>query len=481
MINPFNIQKKIAMVTVLICAIHNVQANNADIKWPCLFPPTMSAVIPGDTKQSNQAGFNCLAWQQFIALNWSVKPGSSAANFGDPGDYSPVVFETYMNVHEFLKPDGSKPPQWHERAYVINTQEKNTQHARTMFGTSKVTVNFDADADLNEAFPENSNKAWLADKKGNLVWYEILVNRDEFEYFYEHEFYNSVQQYKAAKAGHALDLPKGNLSGKVGAMEFKVAWLTVTDPENNKWNKYKMTRANICSDDGHCKLQDFALVGLHIIHKTSAQASWIWSTFEHQDNAPDLEKISAVSSNDDYTFYNPQCIPQDIDPMCVNGVINQKTSCDVNVSPQYPLSFIKGEPAGKCLAYPIQVAREYAITNSNENPVMDTNKAAHALIKQDNNDSVYQYYNLINVLWNDSPVDENAGKKVPINQLSETGFRPNPSAQPIANTMMETYIQNATCVACHSSATLNPPKGGQEYTSDYSFIFGMAGSKDNDK
>lgn len=466
------------MVMILICLTHIVQAKDQNIKWPCLFPPTISDVIPGDTKQSNQAGFNCLAWQQFIALNWSVKPGSSAADFGTPGDYSPVVFETYMNVHEFLRPDGSKPPQWDERAYIVNTRGQKAGHARTMFGTSKVTVNFDPNSDLGEAFPNPSSKAWLADKNGNLVWYEVLVNKDEFEYFYQHEFYNSVQQYKAAKAGHALDLPKGNLSGKVGAMEFKAAWLTVTDPENSKWNRYKMTRANICSDDGHCKKHNFALVGLHIIHKTSSQASWIWSTFEHQDNAPDMDKLSEVTVNDDFTFYNPICKPQAIDPMCVNGVINQKTSCDVNVSPQYALSFLNGESTGKCLAYPIQVAREFSIVNSDENPVLDTNKAAHALIQQANKDSVYQYYNLINVLWNDSPVDENAGKKVPINQLSETGFRPNDSALPVANTVLETYIQNTTCVACHSGATLNPPAGGTNYTSDYSFIFGMAGSKE---
>ena len=128
----------------------------------------------------------------------------------------------------------------------------------------------------------------------------------------------------------------------------------------------------------------------------------------------------------------------------------------------------------QCPPYPIQVVREFAIQNSHENPVADTNKAAHQLIKSANQDSVYQYYNLINVLWNDSPIDENKGSTPPVNQLSDTGFRPPSNAQPIANTVLETYIQSATCIDCHSSATINPPTNGTAYASDYSFIFSEA-------
>ena len=459
----------------------SIQAN--DIQWPCLFPPTMSRDIPGDTSQSDQAGLNCLAWQQFIALNWPAKKIAIKKDFGIPGDFSPVVFETYINVQEFLKPDGSKPPPWNQRAYALSIDQNRGKknHVRPMYGTAKITLDFNPDDDLGEAFPRTSSKAWLADTNGNLVWYEILVNKSEFEYFYNNQFYNSIEQYKAAKSGQHIDLPKGDLSGKSGAMEFKAAWLTVNDPDNNKWLHYKMTKANICSADGACHLQDFALVGLHIIHKTTAQASWIWSTFEHVDNAPDLTQIKSGAArknkngSNPFTFYDSDCTPKDIPPECVNGHINMQTSCSKNTSPAYALSFVAGLPAGQCKAYPIQVVREFSIPNTLENPVITINKAAHQLIRDANSDSVYQYYNLINVLWNDSPIDENAGLKPPIKQLSDTGFRPNPNTFPVSNTVLETYIQSVTCIACHSSATINTPKNGTTFASDYSFLFGKAG------
>jgi hypothetical protein len=121
--------------------------------------------------------------------------------------------------------------------------------------------------------------------------------------------------------------------------------------------------------------------------------------------------------------------------------------------------------------------REFALPNSHENPIRDTNKAAHELIRQANPDSVYQHYNLVNVLWNDSPIDENRGKRAPVAPLSDTAFRPNPQAFPVANTVLETYIQSSTCIACHSAATIagSPDESNPVHASDYSFIFGMAG------
>lgn len=470
-LSRYKLNSNFISLTMLLWSMSGVLS--ADASWPCLNPPKMSSLVPGDTAISDQSGMNCFAWQQFIAVNWNAAEPNKAATFGEPGDYSPVVFETYMSVHEFLKKDGSKPPAWNERAFAVYEKESDI---RKMFGTSKVTVGFDPNTDLAEAFPMDSNKAWLADKNGNLVWYEILVNQDEFEYFYENKFYNSTEQYKAAQSGQHIDLPKGDLNGKTGAMEFKAAWLTVTDPTNEKWRRYKMTKANICSAANQCNTHHFALVGLHIIHKTSAQASWIWSTFEHKDNAPDIVDIKKGKVGNHYNFYSNECEIQTIPPICMNGNLGEKTSCDVNTPPQYPIFWAADGLASQCLPYPIQVAREFPIPNTNENPVVATNDAAHEMIKAANKNSVYQYYHLVNVLWNDSPVDENKGTVLPENSLSKTGFRPNEQAFPVANTVLETYIQSRNCLGCHSGATLNTPENvkGPNYASDYSFIFSMA-------
>lgn len=131
------------------------------------------------------------------------------------------------------------------------------------------------------------------------------------------------------------------------------------------------------------------------------------------------------------------------------------------------------------MPYAIQVAREMPLPDTNENPVVSINLAAQELIRQTNPESVYQYYQLVNVLWNDTPSDENRASTPPVNSRSRTGFRPNPAAFPVANSVMETYVQDRTCIDCHAFAKIAKSPGHPEsqFTSDYSFVFSMAGPK----
>lgn len=455
-----------------------VKDKAAAINWPCLNPPKVEFNIPHDTVLSDQVSFNCFAWQEFISLNWPSDINQPASKFGEPNDYSPVVFETYKNVHDFLNSNGTKPADWNEKVKSYGHLISKNPHIRVMNRTSKFNAHF-VPSDIAEAFP-SPDKAWLADKNGNLVWYEVLVNKDEFDYFYKNEFYNSKKQYEAAKKGQHIDLPKGDLSGVVGATEMKAAWLTVTNPKDKKWLRYKMAKAIFCSADKVCTESAIALVGLHIIHKTVSQPSWIWATFEHVDNAPDITEVKEGVVSNSFNFYNSSCKEKNIPAQCVGGKLNQKTSCVPNTSPAYALKLKGGKADDVCKAYPIQVVREYPLLNTNENPIRAINKAAQLSIMQANFDSVYQHYQLINVMWNDSTVDENKGKILPIKSLSETGFRPTPNEFPVSNTVLETYIQGTACIECHSNAKIasSPLNKNPIYASDYSFLFGKAGPKD---
>lgn len=467
-------------------ANHKVKPAPARINWPCLNPPSVTNTIPTDVPLTDQASVNCFAWQEFIGLNWPTGQSRTAADFGRPNDFSPVVFETYKTNVDLFDYKGDAPPKWSD----ANTQVKVADGAalHSLKRTSKFRVDFDNN-EIEEAFPFiPAGQAWLADKHGNLVWYEVLMNQPEYDYFYQNEFYDSEKQYQAAQQGKHIDLPKGDLSGKVGAMELKAAWLTVTNPLDPKWRHYKLAKAQFCSDGNTCSQSTVALVGLHIIHKTASQPSWIWATFEHIDNAPDVNQLKDGHVADSYNFYNSSCKEETIPAACVNGNANQKTSCVKNTYPAYALTLTAGKATGSCQPYPIQVVRDYPIPDTHENPVRATNQAAQNLIKQANSDSVYQYYQLVNVMWNDSSVDENSvfgatnakSLPLPVNSLSETAFRPNPHAFPVANTTMETYIQGTACIGCHAGATIADPKKLQpQYASDYSFIFSMAKTPNN--
>ena len=79
-------------------------------------------------------------------------------------------------------------------------------------------------------------------------------------------------------------------------------------------------------------------------------------------------------------------------PLASRKVGPQKRLANQTQPPAYALTdFEGGNPVGECLPYPIQVAREYSLPSTNEDPILQTNAAAHELIRQANPDSVYQY------------------------------------------------------------------------------------------
>jgi hypothetical protein len=96
------------------------------------------------------------------------------------------------------------------------------------------------------------------------------------------------------------------------------------------------------------------------------------------------------------------------------------------------------------------------------------------LITAANPKSVFQYYELVDVLWSTSPQDtytNQPGQPGPT-MLSMSGATPDPSALPVANTTVETFVQNLTCMSCHVTAKT----AGGTYASDFSFILGDAQS-----
>lgn len=465
--------------------------------FPCANPPRIEATIPGDTVLSDQQSFNCFAWQEFIGVNWPSKAGAGPSDFGTPRDQSPVVFETYHNIHDFLLPDGTLP---NPEDSVDFLPEGTDETVRILSRASKLGNNFDPSKDINEAAPQ---VAWLADRDANLVWYEILVNDHEYDYFIENRLYNSEAQYEhVTRKKQKINLPRGVVGGDTGAMEFKAAWLTVPSPDDPKWQKYKLSKGIFCTtganEEPDCTENTIALIGLHILHKTASQPSWTWATFEHVDNVPDQAMVDAGALDREYTFYNESCTPLDVPAACSDGKIDaphedllaeikqyvgeSKTSCIANTPPAYALGDFTGgevDPDSPCQPYPIRATRVFPLPETHENPIVQTNLAAQELIRQANPDSVYQYYQLINVMWADSPVDENAGVSAPIAPLSKTAFRPELSTFPVSNPVLETYVQNLACLDCHSNATIASSilEGSPVHASDYSFIFGMAGPK----
>lgn len=452
--------------------------------WPCILGvPTIGPTIPNDAPLTDQSTLNCFAWQQFIALNWAAAagmrgvpdPSATPAQFGDPNATAPTVWETYKSDTEVMLPNAATPKPWNDppppppctNAASVELAKRPDAHVLTM--TSKF-----GDFDLDET--NQASGQWLADQNNNLIWYEIKMNRDEFDTIYTSHFYDASIQKITASTGknpipggaYQVKLPAGCLPNTcsnpiTGAIELKAAWRVLTDPK--QYGRY-LTAQAVLVNNGTCTNATMGLVGLHIIHKTVSQPQFIWATFEQVDNLP-------------ATFSNASCQCQTAIPAacfrtppgspvyqnCL-GTQTQGQACTANTPPPYDTA------SASCPMFATQVARARSISNNSSDPVVATNTAALQLITSANPNSVFQYYQLIDVLWSTSPQDtytNQPGQPGPTT-LSMSGATPDPSALPVANVTMETFVQDLTCLSCHVGAQITDGT----YASDFSFILGDA-------
>jgi hypothetical protein len=474
---------------------------NAAISFPCLNAPSIPATpeavaksTPGDTPITSQDSLNCFAWQTFIGLNLQVDPSNPGvpdpnakpADFGPAGTEQTGVWETYANANNVMRPKGQTPLPWGDKAAVVSAcsaamNDQSLSGPVRVMASSRIgsKVNFNLSEDAAQAFPFG-NPNWLADKNGNLVFYEILMDKDEFDYILHNKLYNLNDQKSYLEANNNLSMPLGH-DNVLGGLEIKAAWLLVTDPDNSKWQRFKITQAYVYDENTRqCNEQTMALVGMHIIHKTASQPQWVWATFEHVDNAPDSADIKRDKTVDgDYTFYSNTCkvlpVPDGCKAKTVNGVAVTQTSCDANVSPAYNLTV-----TDNCPAYPVRVSRDFKIKDTTDNHIASLNTAVQAMIKQANPDSVFANYQLVNVLWSSAAVNDNVPPgNPPVAPLSISGETPALTTVPVANTMLETYAQGFNCLSCHSFASISSKaKASKNYATDYSFIFGLAQKPD---
>lgn len=466
--------EQMVAVAAATAASAKAAAATATTTYPCSTTQTLSfsASIPPDFNQvSADQDADCFGWQQFIALNFP----QSGSGFGTPGDAGSVQWQGWMNIEQIFQPDGAAPPEWGTAPTLTDAciseaglTAKTARNRLALSMTSKFSSEFER-KDSKQAFPGNA-PAWLGDVNGNNVWYEVRVNQDEYDFIVGNQLYTAAGQaaWYASNPTGVLAQPMGawRPSQTTGSMEIKAAWMEVPDPSNSNWNDYKISDAVVVDPiTQKCETVTVALVGMHIIHKTQGQPTWIWSTFEHARNAPNADSVAtsvptsvATSGSTNWNFYSPACTPQTIAVPAACQFNNQASvtsTCAPNTPPQYYLG--DGCPA----PVPTQVTRLNAIDAA----ATAANTAARSAIGSAfPNDSVWNNYELVNVLWSTN---------VPISQprsVPQTFNSPQPNAN-MANTTMETYIQQSKCIDCHQNATI---AGSNTLPADFSFVYSTA-------
>jgi hypothetical protein len=439
---------------------------------------------------SVQVKFDNFSWQSFIALNWPANddgtPNLSASLTSDQSVTR--VWDLYKDADEvFLAggatPDGSYPSKTAPPIPAICKQSALNGGSRPRF--VKQFAKIDPVSNIPDSDVEASVNVPLIDSNGNFVVYSVAMNRDEFQYIYDNQFYNASKQTTAAS------FPPGVTNGVEGAIELKSSWRILTDAEVTAGSyitrsmQIYVSAAQSASGAEFCTPPiTFGLIGLHIVHKTSTETDWVWSTFEHVNNAPlsstPLPATATAGSGGcappvstatpKMSLYNPAC------------TTDGKTPCPVNQPPVQPnQAFVwqTSQPYAKSYLYNKQYGTQVVRCSSIYPETIGVNTAWQAAVP-----APYSNYILVGSQWFDSgePTPPSGGAS-PNQQATGTG--PNPlfpagsiAAPPLlANTTAETYLQNGTtfssnvasCLGCHTFA-----RGTQQQLSDFSFILDRA-------
>jgi cytochrome c len=364
-----------------------------------------------------QRAADIFSWQEFVALNWPAQPGMR----GEPDRSAvinragPRVWETWKETDEVYLLKGIQPPAW-------NSPEQLPSHcAGTKVLSRRQKVDDEVDSTAQAAKANKTLPATLTDQRGNLVRYEIRMNKVLFDYIVKNKLYNGDVQTQT----DAVSYPDGSIL-------IKASWRELL-PEDEP--RYLTVEACVCDKVNHelsnCRTRKMGLVGLHIMQKTRSAPQFIWSTFEQIDNV-------TSHSGRHPSFNNPYC-----------------ESCQPNRQTQPHL--------------PNQVTRLIPIPSANPNcdepsAAVDNIHALNQAMQQAlaEKKSVLQYYELVNTQW---PLPSGANKQSP------TVFTAIPAL--LANTTMETFIQeSSSCMGCHAMArTL---RTDQFVSSDFSFTLNNA-------
>jgi hypothetical protein len=170
---------------------------------------------------------------------------------------------------------------------------------------------------IEETFNQPFKTGPLIDQQGNYALFDILMNRQMFDYIKQHKLYSKAEQLNAANSNLRIDFPAGTNppdgqveSGDLGGIIIKVSWKILdSDAEKRKFHTVDALVSMPRHDpntEPQCLRKTLGLIGFHVMHKTKSRLQWIWTSFEHVDNVPEQKEVDTRKLKPSYSFYNPR-------------------------------------------------------------------------------------------------------------------------------------------------------------------------------
>lgn len=427
------------VLSVLLIANHASMAlERGFIEKFCISPPhdTLCSQLPFDQadfssdfnymliEKGAQDPFDVFSWQAMVALNWPANVGGVplSGRIGSAPD-NPRVWQSFTRRDTLFPPDP----------------------AMQACGSSlsEITVLI---GDLVQ-----SDRNILVDRDGNPVVYSTYANPVVADFIRANDLNNAAGQDRFTDS-KPIGFPQGrlaeNATGKAAAapsVTLKMAW-RILDKDSNVGRYFTrpgmihIPAARSRNGKPACQSVTLGLVGMHIAVRTLSGHGneWIWSTFEHVDNAPVAENARDVNSiyaeelfpggcamptktiSKQYSFFDPNC-----------------ASCRTNVPPAETWTWAMTAPHARnhdgTKIPGSQIVRCWDIFGSTA--------AVNDIWADKLKGTVWANYMLISTQWR-------ATDKSP---LFENGELP----RYLTNLTLESFQQtanNGTCLGCHTTA-----------------------------
>ena len=505
----------LGVLALTVCFSNKVYAQSDPVcSLDYQLPADLSAAIP---ETATDTDFMEFAWQHFLALNAETVGGQI-----NPTGDNPTQWASWSSTADLLNQTDPGPPG--SRYYPeVCQQIPNYQDYRVIQQVGKV------DDSVLEAQTNGLSESPLLDRNGNFIRYEILLS-DAMYTDVVNKGYNNPSVMNELTSN--VNLICGDVSytggdpanANMGAIALKIAWMGASGFSDQKKASYHLENLLIynpsyrnSSGEETCELQEMALVGMHVAHKTLQQPNWIWMTFEHIDNAPDCTSLppgpnSRVPNTScptvmdlgepEWNFFNQECFDEnnmscatcnatpksnDLSDECVNPFLDPDGTgwcLDLAANPDKGLSRLCHQiplSQGQCSNAPSQLCSTSAdcptggecqsiypeVANSN---MACANVMSQAAANAGGSPGAWIHYQLAGVQWVAQKFTscENVGDQVwphPNGPVQTTNLRQqvtfsvdannNPVKKPFnGNSSMESY-DRSNCLGCHAKSYLD--------------------------
>ncbi|POF32390.1 hypothetical protein [Roseibium marinum] len=405
----------------------------------------------GTGMDSMYYAYAAYAWQDFLALNFPAAIGSDGAPTPEPsstnglnyngGEYT-TVWETYIEARDLFQDDGSAPPAFGSGHSVpdicLEQARKEGKEGVKVMVSPIAKGRTTSGSDVLDEYIQANRMGPVVDQNGQYARFALNFNETMYDYVVDNTLYTPEGQEAfdtndPDHSGSPLQWPRGAYSEDVveddiGSIMVKAAWKILGGTDDpTRFHRISAYVHNAAGGafgqeptvEESCSLETVALVGFHIVHRSNSGPQWIWSTFEHIDNAPWYTDFQQGTPSGSYSFFDPATCPAS----------GGKPGCEINMLPDHPWD------PGRTGLDPTQVVRLGV-------------PGFHALLSNYNTRvALYNGYGSGNTVWENYflvdvqfPTNTLAGTSDirEINPAYPDGL---PTPTFLSNSLIETYIQ----------------------------------------